>query len=229
MIGGGPSKREFPDVPVYSAGDDREAAVRQRDREYRDADAKARQARSDEAAARRRVAEERAATDSHRHLHLAAACLGIVVAAVLEVGAAEPAAEALGFSRLLTYVITAILVMAVVGGAVMLAHSGTERRRFLLGFQGVVLAVLFGLRFIYLTAFEPLLPAFLGAAGLTLLTGVIYILVEELTRRAETVDLWQARRASNRAERRRRRLEKIAAHAEVELQKAVDARDLSRR
>ncbi len=111
----------------------------------------------------------------------------------------------------------------------MVAHSGSERRPFLLGFQGVVLAVLFGLRFVYLTAFEAVLPAFFGAAGLTLLTGVIYILVEELTRRAEPVELWQARRASNRAERQRRRLERIAARAEVELQKAIDARDLSRR
>jgi hypothetical protein len=229
MIRGSPSERDFDDAPPPSAGDVRDAVVRQRQREYRQANARLRQAGIEEGSSERSLAEERAGTDSHRRLSLAAAWFGIVVAALLEVFAAEPAAETLGFSRVLTYVVTAILVAAVVGGAIMLTHASAERRPFLLGFQILVLAVLFGLRYLYLTAYEPPPSAFLAAAGLTLLTCVIYLLVEELARRSETVELWHARRAADRAERRRSQAERIAARAEAELQKAIDARDLSRR
>ncbi len=52
------------------------------------------------------------------------------------------------------------------------------------------------------------------------------ILCLRLARRAETVDLWQARRAAARAQRRRRQAQRMAARAQVELQKAVDTRDL---
>lgn len=223
-----PAERDFDDAPPPPVGDVRDAAVLQRQREYRQAAGKLRQAGIQEAAADRRLAEERAGSDSHRRLPLLPVWIGIALAAAMEVFAAEPAAEALGLSRLLTYVVTAILVAAVVGGAIMLTHSSAERRPFLIGFQAVVLAVLFGLRFLYLTAFDPVLPAFLSAAGLTLLTFVIYLLVEELARRAEPLDLWRAHRDASRARRRRRHAERAAARAEVELQKAIDARDVSR-
>jgi hypothetical protein len=229
MLRGSPTERDFDDAPPPPAGDVRDAAVRQRQREYRQATARLRQAGIEEGTTERTLAEERAGTDSHRRLPLAAVWFGIAVAAVLEVFAAEPAAEALGFSRILTYVVTAILVAAVVGGAIMLTHASAERRPFLLGFLVLVLAVLFGLRFLYLTAYEPPPAAFLAAAGLTLLTCVIYLMVEELARRAETVDLWRAQRAAGLAVRRRSRAERVAARAEAELQKAIDARDLSRR
>jgi len=228
MIRGSPTQQDFDDAPPPPVVDVRDAAVLQRQREFRQASAKLRQAGIEEGAAQRRLAEERAGTDSHRRLPLLPVMVGIAVAAALEVFAAEPAAEALGFSRVLTYVVTAILVAAVVGGAIMLTHASAERRPFLIGFQALVLAVLFGLRFLYLTAFEGALPAFLSAAGLTLLTFVIYLLVEELARRAETADLWQARRASGRAAQRRRRAERGATRAEAELQKAIDARDVWR-
>jgi len=222
-----PAEPDFDDPPV-PVGDVRDAAVLQRQREFRQAAAKLRQAGNEEAAAERQLAEERAGTDSHRRLPLLPVWIGIGLAAGMEVFAAEPAAEALGLSRVLTYVVTAILVTAVVGGAIMLTHASAERRPFLIGFQALVLAVLFGLRFLYLTAFEATFPSFLSAAGLTLLTLVIYLLVEELARRAEPVDLWQARRVAGRASRRRRHLERVAARTEVELQKAIDARDISR-
>jgi hypothetical protein len=222
-----PAEPDFDDAPP-AVGDIRDAAVLQRQREYRQAAATMRQAGTEQGAGERRLAEERAGTDSHRRLPLIPVWIGIALAAAMEVFAAEPAAEALGLSRVLTYVVTAILVAAVVGGAVMLTHAAPERRPFLIGFQAVVLAVLFGLRFLYLTAFEGTLPAFLSAAGLTLLTLVIYLLVEELARRAEPVDLWHARRVAGRAARRRRQAERAAARAEAELQKAIDARDISR-
>jgi hypothetical protein len=222
-----PAERDFDDTPP-PVGDVRDAAVLQRQREYRQAAGMLRQAGTDQGAADRTLAEERAGTDSHRRLPLLPVWIGIAVAAALEVFAAEPAAEALGLSRVLTDVVTAILVAAVVGGAIMLTHASAERRPFLIGFQAVVLAVLFGLRFLYLTAFEATLPAFLSAAGLTLLTLVIYLLVEELARHAEPVDLWHARRGAGRAARHRRHAERVAARAEAELQKAIDARDVSR-
>jgi hypothetical protein len=151
----------------------------------------------------------------------------ILLAAFLEVFAAEPGAEALGFGPLLTYVITAIFVIAVIGGAIMLADSTGELWRFLLAFQAFVLAVLFALRFLYLTAFEPLAGALLSAAGLTLLTCVIYLITEELARRAETFELWAARRAVKRAEHHRRICERSAGRARAELQKATDALTIS--
>jgi hypothetical protein len=223
-----PAERDFDDAPPSPVGDIRDAAVLQRQREYRQAAGVLRQADIAQGVAERTLAEERAGTDSHRRLPLIPIWIGIGIAAVMEVFAAEPAAEALGLSRVLTYVVTAILVTAVVGGAIMLTHASAERRPFLMGFQAVVLAVLFGLRFLYLTAFEGTLPAFLSAAGLTLLTLVIYLLVEELARRAEPLDLWHARRGAVRAARRRRHAERAAARGEAELQKAIDARDVAR-
>jgi hypothetical protein len=222
-----PAEPDFDDASL-PVGDVRDAAVLQRQREYRHAASKLRQTGAEQAAAERRLAEERAGADSHRRLPLVPVWIGIALAAGMEVFAAEPAAEALGFSRGLTYVVTAILVTAVVGGAVMLTHANAERRPFLIGFQAVVLAVLFGLRFLYLTAFEATVPALLSAAGLTLLTLVIYLLVEELARHAEPGDLWHARRVAGQAAGRRRHAERVAARAEVELQKAIDARDVAR-
>lgn len=222
-----PAERDFDDPPP-AVGDVRDAVVLQRQREYRQAAGRLRQASTEVGAAERGLAEERAGADSHRRLPLIPIWIGIALAAAMELFAAEPAAEALGLSRVLTDVVTAILVTAVVGGAIMLTHAAAERRPFLIGFQAVVLAVLFGLRFLYLTAFEATLPSFLSAAGLTLLTLVIYLIVEELARRAEPVDLWHARRLASRAARRRRHAERVAARAEAELQKAIDARDVSR-
>jgi antitoxin component of RelBE/YafQ-DinJ toxin-antitoxin module len=206
----------------------KDARVTQRERESRRADEEVERSREEEEAKKLTLEEERASTDSHRHLGLPAVAFLILLAALLEVFAAEPGAEALGFGPLLTYVITAIFVIAVAGGAIMLAHASGERWRFLLGFQVFVLAVLFALRFRYLTAFESPFDALLAAAGLTLLTCVIYLVTEELARRAEPFDLWNARRAARKAERERRRTEGKAAHARAELQKAMDARAVTR-
>jgi cation transport ATPase len=222
------TERNFGDEGVPIPATDRtNARVIQRQRESRQADEEVTRSRRDEEVEKGRLEEERASTDSHRRLGLLGVALFILLAAVLEVFAAEPGAEALGFGPLLTYVITAIFVIAVIGGAIMLADSAGELWRFLLGFQVFVLAVLFALRFLYLTAFEPLPDAFLSAAGLTLLTCVIYLITEELARRAETFELWGARRAVKRAERRRRIRERHADRARAELEKAVDALGVS--
>jgi hypothetical protein len=216
--GGGP-------IPLPDDGGTR-ARVKQRERESRQADQKAENSRQHETRTRRRLEEQRAATDSNRHLSLPLVGVCILLAAMLEVFAAEPGAEALGFDSLLTYVITVIFVAAVVGGAIILAHSTGDFWRFLLAFQIFVLVVLFSLRLLYLTAFEPFVNAFLAAAGLTLLTCVIYLIAEELARRAVTLDLWKATREAKKAESDRRRQEKKAIEAGAELQKAIDARDV---
>jgi hypothetical protein len=213
--------------PLFERRFGKDARVTQRERESRQADEELQRSREQEASKQVQLDAERAAGDSHRHFWLPVVALLILLVAFLEVFAAEPGAEALGFGSLLTYVITVIFVIAVAGGAIMLAHSSGERWRFLLGFQVFVLTVLFALRFRYLTAFESPFDALLAAAGLTLLTCVIYLVTEELARRAETFGLWRARRAVRRAERECRRKQEKATHARSELQKAIDARAMS--
>ena len=215
--------------PLYERPFGKDARVTQRERESRQAEEELERSREDEAARQMQLEAERAAGDSHRHFWLPVVAVLILLVAFLEVFAAEPGAEALGFGSLLTYVITVIFVIAVAGGAIMLAHSHGERWRFLLGFQVFVLFVLFALRSRYLTAFESPFDAMLAAAGLTLLTCVIYLVTEELARRAEPFGLWRARRAVRRAERERRRRQEHATRARGELQKAIDARAVSGR
>jgi hypothetical protein len=129
------------------------------------------------------VAQDLVWTDAARWLSTAFAVIGAIVMALLKVTAAEPAAE-LGFSLLLTYKATAILVVAVVGGPVALACAHGERWRcLLLGYQLVVLVVLLDVG--YLFQFVTLLAALGSALQPAVLTRVPYFGAEELIRRAE--------------------------------------------
>jgi hypothetical protein len=155
-------------------------------------------------------------------------CL-IVGLGLLEVVAAETAAEALLLSNYFTILVTVAFVAIVVGGAILASFITGARQYFILVFQIVLTGILFVLRYQYFLHFMPASNSILTGVTLTAITLAVYIFTEVLAKRIEPYQLWRARAQVDSLKSDLADCDETIAECEVAVDQADEAQKLRER